>query len=523
MAGDMEYLAQRQSHWMEQLVLPALATIFVAATVMVMREFLQIFLPALGIPPWVVLAAAAAALEGVWLTPILIKARTPVTTRVLELAVILAGTYLLLYLGSKGALPPSPLAVWRESKVYVPVLLVTFGWLEGCSLGGQFFTLGTLRDIQSDYSQGNLSWEQEAMFSQYRADLGRVSVVGQMTRKVLGWLACFALAGAIAIEVAASRGFPLEWKPSLVLSAALLVASGLALQGCVYLYRLQTIWRESRVQVDGALPGRWLSGLLVTATGVVGFCLLVPGPWPILPFTAVMQWLGRLLAPITRLEGTWSNPAEVAAPPAGQSPSPWLAEDVEAPLLESLLFLLLILLVLGTILAMVGAVVVMFIGEEIARVPGLLRLPLLIFLHLRRCYALLLRWGRRTLKGLVPRPSGLKDRSRTAAEPIKGEFSWDQGPPSTLSLYLRYVFVALAKRAKSYGAARARHQTAQEYGSRLKQVFSQYQDAVAIIVQAYQEARYGYYLPQAGVRDRVEAAWTEIQGSEGERDSSHTN
>ena len=30
MAGDMEYLAQRQSHWMEQLVLPALATIFVA-------------------------------------------------------------------------------------------------------------------------------------------------------------------------------------------------------------------------------------------------------------------------------------------------------------------------------------------------------------------------------------------------------------------------------------------------------------------------------------------------------------
>ena len=46
---------------------------------MVMREFLRIFLPALGIPPWVVLAAAAA-LEGVWLTPILIKARTPVTT-----------------------------------------------------------------------------------------------------------------------------------------------------------------------------------------------------------------------------------------------------------------------------------------------------------------------------------------------------------------------------------------------------------------------------------------------------------
>ena len=91
---------------------------------------------------------------------ILIKARTPVTAES-GTSCDLAETYLLLYLAVKGSATFAFSCVAR-SKVYVPVLLVTFRWLE-VAAGGQFSPLAP--GISSPATdQGNLSWEQSDVF-----------------------------------------------------------------------------------------------------------------------------------------------------------------------------------------------------------------------------------------------------------------------------------------------------------------------------------------------------------------------
>ncbi len=507
----LTYLAEHQDHWLERIVLPWLAVAFTSGVLTLLRQFILLFFGGVSVPWWVLLLGGLAALESVYLTPLQIKARAPVTTRILELGVFLVLTYVLLYWDSGGGLPLFPFSVLKQPEVYVPLGLVAFGWVQGGGFGRQLLTLGTLKDVQVDHTGHNLTWEQEAMLSQHSADRGRASAASELARKLLFYCAAFAFTAAIATEVVGASS---EWQRLTIWPLGIVLAAGLALQGGVYLYRMRTIWREAQVQVEPRIDVSWMAGLAVAAGGAALIGILLPGNLSPLRFAQVMEVIGKLLGPLLDMDtAPERQPPSVQAPEATQGPPPLLQDpEAAAGLVQILLLLAALVLIGGLVLLVVGAVLALFARSELERLPAMLRLPLLVYLYVKRTLLQILRWGRAAVGGA--KRSLRSWQAAPRADDEEGSSRWEETqPPSAFTLYVRHLFVALVRLATQNGAPLRPGQTPTEYGRQLEQKFSNTAVPIRFLVQVYGEVRYSRRTIRESLRTNLDTAWAEIKKS----------
>lgn len=503
-------LAAHQSHWLERILLPALAVGFTTCILTLARSYVLILAPTVTVPAWVPLAGSFAALESVYLTPLLRKARAPVTTRVIELGLLLAAVYLLLRVsGRPDLLPVLPFSVWRKPQVYVPLLLVAFGWLQGGAFGDQFLSLGSLRDVQVSYTSGNLSWEQEALLSRHRADTGRASAVSYLSRKVLFYPFIFGLLAAIVVE-----GFPNRltqqpgWAWPVLLATSGMLLTGLAMQGCVYLYRMETIWREAQVEVDRDLPSQWVFGLFLFLMVLVGAGTVLPAGLSPLRFTNVMYWLGSRLSPL--LEFGFGNQRTTSTGPDSSMPGLNLAFSQDTSFILGLIQLAVMLVTgaacVAVLLVVIGALVAAFVGSEIEKLPALIRLPVLIYLWIRSLVLQLVFYGKRAVKASrrylrSAHPAG----SQTDQE---GEHTADgAAPPSALALYVRHLFLSMVRLGQRHGVPKTPGQTPIEYGRAMERMFEPVREHVEQLTALYIQARYSLRPLHESVRAAAKSAW----------------
>ena len=513
------HLAKQQGHWLERLTMPGLASIFTISLLILGRQYLVIMAPQVCVPRWVIAAGAIAAVESIYAAGMHLRLRTPVSLRILELLAILSLVYVGLRIGRTGGeYPFFSSLIWRNPDVLLPLLLVAGAWSLARGYGQAFVGLGDIAREVGDQGAQTFSWETESYLSDYQVSEGRSRTATYFTRRFLFYASLSCVLNAIVIE-----GFPERlaqltgWSNLTNLATLGLLFSGLLLQACVYLYRLQVIWQEVRIPVGPELPSQWVW----SSIGFIGLVLLlgsiVPAGLSPLSFSRTMAALGRWLGKTME----FSVPQQQPGGGTAYTPSPGLTGVPEAGVFSWLVAIfyfimsfVMVVVVLGVVAALVGLVLLTFFRDEWEKLHGLFRIPVYVYL-----------WSRETLRQLLRLISIGARRGKVLwnrlhrAEPVRQVERGTRrqlhrrAPPTAAALYVRYLFGLLIEAAGRHGMAPGLGETPLEYSASLGSKLHTAQEELELLTDSYLEARYSEHDLPADTGRLVDTWWKAVMAA----------
>lgn len=509
-------LSRRQTHWLERFVMPGLACLFSISVLALACQYITVLLPRVFIPRWLVAVGALAALESVYAVGFHIRLRTPISLRVAEFAIVLGLAYGCLRAGRVGLTYPwLSAAVWREPEIVVSLLLVAGVWGLARGYGQTFVWLGDIAREVGDQGAVTFSWEVESYLSNYRIGADRAQALGYFTRRYLfyAWTAC--IFNAIIIEAFPDRLVHLVgWHSVTNLATLGLLLSGMLLQACVYLYRLQVIWNEVGIPVGRELPRQWLFSSVAFVCLVLALAVILPAGVSPLSFSRTMEtvtsWIGAGVD-ISLPEREIRNSGPFASSsgsigPTEVSKSGWLIA-----ILYFTILVILGLLALVALIALVGLVLYVFFRDEWERLHGLARIPVYVYLWVKETLRELIRIvkkgakeGRR-LWGKLQRAKDAGKEDRASEQDLQGKSA-----PSVPVLYIRHLFVLLMKDAARSGLVPRASQTPLEYSAGLSHRLDDGQEELELLTDYYVRARYSNHEFTPGIRPVVKSLWEKV-------------
>ncbi|NMB12017.1 MAG: DUF4129 domain-containing protein [Firmicutes bacterium] len=512
-------LVRQQGHWLERFILPGLAGIFTISLLVLARQYLAVLAPRITVPGWVMMVGAIAAIESIYAAGFHLRMRTPMSLRIAEFAVVLGLVYAGLRAGGVGHEAPFfSSVIWRDPQILVPLLLVAGAWTLARGYGQTFVWLGDIAREVGDQGAATFSWETESYLSDFQVSSGRARAVGYFTRRFLFYVCLACLCKAVIIESFSDRLGPLvHWNSMTNVATVSLLASGMLLQACVYLYRLRVIWQEVGVPVCADLPRQWLWSSLVSVGLVLVVAVVLPAGLSPLNFSDTMEMLARWMGagmefslPQSHHDGGtgYLSPAARMGPPEVGTFS-WLVA-----ILYFAMSAILVLLAVGAIAALIGLVLLTFFKGEWEKLHGLARFPIYIYLWLRetaRQLISLLAAGARRGQQLYRRlkearptlPIG-KDTEKMLSERM---------PPSAAALYIRHLYALLIEATGRYGLGPHTGQTALEYSVGLGSRLDGAQEELELLTDYYLQARYSRYGFSAGIRPVVDSLWKSVMAA----------
>ena len=466
--------------------LPALAGVFTASALYLCAQYLSLLFAPLTLPSWLWLFVLASALESAYYAAYFLGPRTPFTVRLLELALWLVPIFLL---------------AGRELSVFLwPALLTLVSWLVARGWGMQLVRMEKVADVLGDQAASTVSWEYESLTSRGQDDLA----LGFFWRRLLGF-------GAVVVTLATLvyRSGLVEGSLSVLLKlqATVAGASGLALLGGAYLFRLQILWSYAKAVVDPGLTRAWFRNLALILLFVVALVHLAPVNYSPITAETVAGLAARLFQPKIELP-------QLEEPVPGEGPSlSWAEQAVPQPedlgimglALAIAAFLLLVLFV-TVLLAAFGFIVIQLTKGELERLRGLPKLAVEIYAALRRAAAKVLA----ALRGLrISLPLGRRVKLPGMRPPGGGEqpsrrrfLSLDKG--------VRALLRRIARQAGKKGLRFRASQTPREFGQLLQGKLEHSEELVEQFFQGYHLARYSGRQLSGAQEEEVVAAGTEL-------------
>lgn len=469
---------------MVKRILPLLASLFTFAFWASAMKFSAPLFSGFSPPPWLWILLLAGSLESSYFAAFFLTPRTPYLVRLLELVLLFVPLYL--FYGA-----------FKLDLLY-PALLVFMAWLTARSYGSQFVTMEKVADTLGDQGASTVKWEYESLTSK--------NAYGSIPMEYFWWrLFSFAFVLVVLAIVTRVQGASFE----LGFLGLLFVVSGLMLQGCVYLFRLQMLWGFARAEVDKGLPRLWLRhlGLFVLLAAL----LVSLAPVNYSPLTAAR--LGSIVA------GLWGGAVDFSLPqipsqepvPPAQEGLDFVVEEGEpglAGILVALLFLLFFSLVGLVLIFSLGLFVLALAKGEVERLRGLPNLLVRMYLTLRKVFvSALKRLGLSGLASLFPdeRSSEIFTRLAERQQEPLGKPGREDKPTGVRAMLRRII-----NRASKKGLIYQPSQTALEYGEVLEGRLATNKATVEEFFRGYQEVRYSFQKLSKVEEERLLAAGSVI-------------
>ncbi len=510
------FLGRSQDHWLEQVVLPGLAAGFATAAMLLARSFV-VFLGGVEAPSWIVIYGALVALAGTYSGNFLVRARAPFLTHVVEGAAIAVVGYTFLRLG--GAAAPATFFS-NESlsypQVYLPLGIVLFGWYLAVSAGRRLARIGSVNRSVAEQAQEERAWVPQAITSPAALIEERRSVVWYFTRRTLGYtlLAGLFVGAAFDSDLVWEPGW-MVWRWAVAAGMVGLLFCGLALQGCVFIYRLRESWVEAQISISPQFVEHWVKSTLILTSTVLLAALLLPSGFALFDFVTTAEslsvWFAWFLSQGVEifnryaLQGARPSPTPV---PSTQSGGGGFIEGASA----FLTLLLAAVAVAATALVALGIIVLLLRGEW-RKLSGILRLPVIliywvrgILKHFRLFFAAAVAWLVRLLERVPGGGAREKDRARDRRR--RSRKRDEEAEERLPAAYVRRLFVQLIRAAERHGVRLRPDQTPYEFAAWVKREFDGVDQELDLLADRYVEARYGRRLVEPS--SRLEEAWRRV-------------
>lgn len=445
-------------------MLPLWASLFTFSFWALISQYLSLFFPMVSFPAWLWVLLLLSSFESAYFAAYFLNARTPFFVRILELALFTLPLYL----------------SYREFTLELlwPFLLIFGSWIVARGYGTKIVVMEKVADTLGDQGASTVNWEYESLTSK--------GYHGSLPMEYF-WRRFFSF--GMILTVATIIALPDSLGLNLAILGCLFVASGLMLQGTVYLFRLEILWNFARAEVDFRLRSIWLRNL---AAFVLVMVLLVSvAPVNYSPITA--ERVGQALL------GLWSGEEEFMITPtpsqenAALAPEPldFSLEEGE-PGIMGLVITILIFFLLALVgllfLFVLGLLLFTLVKGELERLRGLPNLIVQVYLSLSRILkSLLQRLGLERLSHWLP------EQTLPMLRPLANRW----GKPSKrrhgrLDLRgVRAMFRALVKEGGKKGILYKEAQTPAEYGELLHQYLSSDQHELDEFFEGYHKVRYG--------------------------------
>lgn len=466
--------------------IPGCAALFTFFVFSLGSQYLALLFPKLILPLWLNIFVFLATQESAYFGAYFLNARTPFLVRIVELALWALPLYFLF-----GGF--STTFLWAS-------LVVFASWSVARGYGAQLVSMEKVADYLGDQAASTISWEYESL-----AHRGQV----RLSTEYFWWR--FWLCGLFLAILSIWAPNP---KISFLYWGAL--ASGLLLQGLVYLFRLQILWRYARAQVQPDLPRLWLRSLALVVVVLVVLVSIFPVNYSPLTAQRVSMIVTGLMNRFTEL------PALPMAPPDGGGSPSGGAEQLDLPLQEGelglmgivlgLIFLILIATLVLVVLFVVGWALVAFVGGEVEKLRGLPHLAVQVYEALSKAVREFVSWfrnlwARRPRLGNKLQDVGLKGREQegTGAFLVPSVLERVVGP-----LQLRSMFRHIVKVGGKKGLVYFSTQTPAEYGQLLGEHLAQDQGEVEEFFRGYHLERYSQTPPDLDEQERLLASGAKI-------------
>lgn len=513
------FLGRFQDHWLEQVILPALAVGFATAAMLLARSFSVYFGDVTAVPAWVVWFGLPVAVGGVYSGNLLVRARAPILTHVVEGSMVLAIPYVLLRLG--GAAPGTAFlsnASLRHPDIYLPLGVLLFGWYLAMSAGRRFARIGSVTRSVEEQAKEERTWISQAITSPTALIEQRRSVVWFFSRRTLGYTLLAALFASAAFDVdhVWDRAW-MTWRWSVAASMAALIFFGLVQQGCVFIYQLRATWSEGTVIVTPNFIEHWVKNTFIIAALVLTVALLLPSGFAVLDFVTTAEslavWLAWFLSQGVDIFNQYAlqGPGEELRSSPGAEPPSGGAGFIEGA--SALLTLTFAALAIAATALVVAGIIVIFLRGEWRRLGGILRLPGIVLYwvhgilnHFRLFLAVAIAWLVKLLNRVpVGRSGGERRRRNRRRNQGKGGDDESETLPAA---YIRRLFVRLIREAGAYGMRLRPDQTPHEFAAWMKRELEGADQEIELLADRYVEARYGRRSVERS--SLLEAAWSHV-------------
>jgi hypothetical protein len=508
-------MAMKPSPWQEYLFRPLAIGVMFGCIAQSLAELIRVF-----DPQWngavLVVGSVLAALEASYsyrLTkPGKFRGRSLLRFRVIELALffILLKSVGLIGKGWAGAL--AEIRMWPHA----PSTIVDFETLLAFAfaVGAWWVSILTARDLERISEPPEVS----RYYTPPRESLAN--------RFFTGGAAILVFSGLSRIGIAYLWNLERPPVPGLVLNVLIYFLFGLVMLGQVQFTTLHKQWQARNAKVDSGLAGRWLryslifiglaaliafllpTGYTVGLLGAVGdvLGLVVGALWFVarilffivaLPFWLLSYLLYLLLGHAPPTQPRFSPPEQVTAVPA-RAPLNWFE------VLRSLVFWLIAL-------GMITYVLRTYLRDH----PEILR-SLARFSPFRALFRFLAAlW--RSLSGLAGAVSERIPRrlsSRLARSGLAGSaFRFFRLGGLAFRERILYYYLSILRRAGQQGYPRYHAQTPHEYNATLEPHLPQAQQEMALLTEAFVEARYSRHPVDREYVRRVQADWEQVKAA----------
>lgn len=469
---------EQEFDWLEHGFIPVTAAAFGVCGGLAALFFLQ---PIAGVPffwwtvPWMLVLSTAA----VYISQASRMTRGPES---LGLALLAASALVSAWFASLS----TPL-VWTLPAMAPQAAPYVIVWVLSASSGVAAANVSKLEDFVGDQASSTLSWQQES--AQY--------TLGFFAARLLALL----LVAGIATGLAAAFGVSAH--PGLSWSAAGLAFFGLILQSASYLQRLRIIWAIQELDVHELLARRWLQASIWVSALLTALILLLPANWLRIPWQAIGQWLSDRMQP-----GESLPPPAPPPTPAPESPAQDMLLEGDVHWLTALAYMLffaaIIAIVVLPLLALVGFLVAYFLGEERAKLPALLQLPVAIYERLRSL------WQRvqRSLGRAAGRAASV--RSRVQDKPLHQPLGIAE---SAQSQELFQLFLRLRQEVHRQTSDIRPGTTPRQIGWRLARITPGSGQAVQVFLHHLHQARYSHHELTEAQRQEAHQLYEALMGA----------
>jgi len=446
-------------------LLPALAALFSLAIVSILGRYIVLLFPGLDVPFWLGFIMFFAALESAYFSAYYLSPRTPFLVRLFELV---------LWLGPLYFLAGRALDVFATYSAFV---LCT--WLMARGYGSQLAYMERVADYLGDQGASTVTWEYESLES---GDATKGSIL-YFWQRLLVFGALIALL-AIACRSTGVRvmGGELAFLRAM---GTIAVVSGLALQACAYLFRLQILWNHAKADVNPVLGQIWVRTLLTLLLCTMLVVNVAPVDyWPLTAARIAEIMRGFVFHspdPLIEMESSGGNSQqemEVLAFSEEIATGPW------GIILAATIFA--IMIVVGLLfLGIIGFIITQILGAEIERLKGLPRLAVQIYRGMQSAFGQLLH-GARKIRSYL-QVSSQRQRPSLPGDDLSRNPTHKRRP---LLKNVRAMFRQIAKEAGRRGLYYRPSLTVWEYGEILHDKLPQGKEAVGEFFSGYQEVRY---------------------------------
>lgn len=464
-------------------LIPGCAAFFTCFVCSLCGHYLALLFPSLSQPWWLSFVVLIATLESAYFATYFLNPRTPLVVPLVELALWVVPFYFLW-----GGFTSTFLRA--SFSVLIP-------WLVARGYGAQVASMEKVADLLGDQAASTISWEYESL--EHRGQV-------RLSTEYFWWrLWSFGLVISILAIAVQRQVPPLEQSqnPSLSFLYWGALASGLLLQGLVYLLRMQILWKYAQAQVQPDLWKLWLRSLTIFVVITVVLVSLAPINYSPVNADRLGRILAGLLNRFTDLSALPNQPVEREGPPnesLGQLEFPPEEGELGWPgILLGLAFLLIITLLVLFVLFVVGWALVALFADEVERLRGLPHLAVQVYTALKealRGFGGWLRnlWAQLTMGGAESKLAGLKIREQST----KGDTTWVPRTSKVIRFQtVRGMFRHIVKVGTQRGLVFTATQTPAEYGQILGEYLPQAQSEVREFFHGYHRERYGQTPPNA--------------------------